>query len=418
MVNKKLGGRGWYKCVKFFCQFRLRVLWARINRGSALCQLARYTEGKDERETFPQDGMMKGIIRPDVYLEAYFEMFIITMAVSWTLTLMYNPNVLASNRLKDMVGYNNLCVGFDTEPARTVATPLFALMAYFGIRYVALDGIIAEMRSRDHRKAFSFTPGMNKWKQTCKFAFGMLCLALPMLLVITPTSNLAQQPQRDDLTMHFGIFVVFILVTWVMILIKFIEASHLTFYSKLWFGYFSFLTWGVMILGRTSVGSYDFVKCPTEKRGDALVYTKDGYYPWPDLLGDDICVQEPAIPPGLLGFFDFSWFGMLILTTGFLPDGPSIQFQYRLHYPQTSTALKKAKAAALTIARANISQRKGLEQKGGEGYSPVLATGADISSTAAPATTTTTAASSSSKAPASGSKPASVVVDVQKVENV
>ena len=69
MVNKKLGGRGWYKCVKFFCQFRLRVLWARINRGSALCQLARYTEGKDERETFPQDGMMKGIIRPDVYLE-------------------------------------------------------------------------------------------------------------------------------------------------------------------------------------------------------------------------------------------------------------------------------------------------------------------------------------------------------------
>ena len=74
-------------------------------------------------------------------------MFIITMAVSWTLTLMYNPNVLASNRLKDMVGYNNLCVGFDTEPARTVATPLFALMAYFGIRYVALDGVAADMPS-------------------------------------------------------------------------------------------------------------------------------------------------------------------------------------------------------------------------------------------------------------------------------
>ena len=67
-------------------------------------------------------------------LEAYFETFMLTMAVAWTATYMWNPTIIYQNRLRDIVGYNNLCVGFDTDPARSIVAPGFALMGYFVLR--------------------------------------------------------------------------------------------------------------------------------------------------------------------------------------------------------------------------------------------------------------------------------------------
>ena len=40
---------------------------------------------------------------------------------------MWNPDIISQNRLRDIVGYNNICVGFDTEPARSISAPGFAL---------------------------------------------------------------------------------------------------------------------------------------------------------------------------------------------------------------------------------------------------------------------------------------------------
>ena len=168
---------------------------------------------------------------------------------------MYNPDIVKSNRLKDIVGYSNMCVGFDTEPARTFAGPGFVLMSYFGIRFVSVESNISAIRSRDQRKSFRVVATLSKFKSVVTFFFGLLCLLLPVLLIVTPTSNLHSQPTRDDLLIHFGIFVVFILVSWFMVLARFIEAEIVSRPSKIWFGMFSFMTWAVLILGRVSVGA-------------------------------------------------------------------------------------------------------------------------------------------------------------------
>jgi hypothetical protein len=74
------------------------------------------------RNPFPKDGC----VVPERYLEAAGETFILMLLVSWALTAAFNPAILADNKLRDRVGYNNLCVGFDSPPARYVAMPLQA----------------------------------------------------------------------------------------------------------------------------------------------------------------------------------------------------------------------------------------------------------------------------------------------------
>ena len=63
---------------------------------------------------------------PERYLEAAGECFILMIGVSWALTMAFNPDVTRDNKLLDRVGYNNMCVGFDSPPARYVAMPLQA----------------------------------------------------------------------------------------------------------------------------------------------------------------------------------------------------------------------------------------------------------------------------------------------------
>lgn len=74
------------------------------------------------------DGM--SIIHPKAYLQASFEVFILMLALCWILTAWFNPSIMDSNRIRDVFGYNNVCVGFDTVPARYFAQPLMCLQGY------------------------------------------------------------------------------------------------------------------------------------------------------------------------------------------------------------------------------------------------------------------------------------------------
>jgi len=76
---------------------------------------------------------------PEDYAGAGAELLVATMIVSWALTFLFNPEVVEHNALKDRVGYNNLCVGWDTAPARYVAAPLFALIIFVEFRFMQLD---------------------------------------------------------------------------------------------------------------------------------------------------------------------------------------------------------------------------------------------------------------------------------------
>mmetsp|Transcript_93590 Transcript_93590/g.260583 ORF Transcript_93590/g.260583 Transcript_93590/m.260583 type:complete len:274 (+) Transcript_93590:86-907(+) len=73
---------------------------------------------------------------PEEYAGAGGELLILTVVVCWALTFIFNPATIESNSLKDRVGYNNLCVGWDSFPARAVAPPLFALIIWMYIQYM------------------------------------------------------------------------------------------------------------------------------------------------------------------------------------------------------------------------------------------------------------------------------------------
>merc|ERR1711998_772109 len=85
------------------------------------------------------------VVYPKAYLQASFETFLFMLGISWILTCIGNYDVISSNRIKDVFGYNNVCVGFDTAPARYIAQPLMCLQAFYGMRYVTLDSLRSEL---------------------------------------------------------------------------------------------------------------------------------------------------------------------------------------------------------------------------------------------------------------------------------
>lgn len=82
---------------------------------------------------------------PEEYASAGGELLVLTMIISWALTYFFNPTVIEANALKERVGYNNLCVGWDTAPARYAAAPLFAVIIFLECRYMQLDYWRAEL---------------------------------------------------------------------------------------------------------------------------------------------------------------------------------------------------------------------------------------------------------------------------------
>jgi len=76
---------------------------------------------------------------PEDFAAAGGELLVLAMLVSWSLTYLFNPSIIESNALKDRVGYNNLCVGWDSAPARYVAAPIFAMIIFLYSRYSQLD---------------------------------------------------------------------------------------------------------------------------------------------------------------------------------------------------------------------------------------------------------------------------------------
>ena len=133
------------------------------------------------RKPFPRSGT----VVPERYLEATGECFILMLLVSWILTYLFNPDVIENNPLKSRVGYNNMCVGFDTPPARYAAMPLQVLQAFLTVRYASLDNTRASLEKRTgriSRKQYWFSRVANT-------AYGVFMLCFPVLLVLTPRVN-------------------------------------------------------------------------------------------------------------------------------------------------------------------------------------------------------------------------------------
>eukprot|EP00405_Crypthecodinium_cohnii_P012113 CAMPEP_0206430838 /NCGR_PEP_ID=MMETSP0324_2-20121206/7036_1 /ASSEMBLY_ACC=CAM_ASM_000836 /TAXON_ID=2866 /ORGANISM="Crypthecodinium cohnii, Strain Seligo" /LENGTH=293 /DNA_ID=CAMNT_0053896709 /DNA_START=215 /DNA_END=1096 /DNA_ORIENTATION=+ len=78
------------------------------------------------------------VYRPEDFSGVGAEIFVVVMVISWVLTYFFNPAVLESNPLKDRVGYNNICVGWDTAPARWIAAPIYSSVIVAECRFMQL----------------------------------------------------------------------------------------------------------------------------------------------------------------------------------------------------------------------------------------------------------------------------------------
>jgi len=171
--------------------------------GPALWQLARPSSHFD---TSTQ-------VVPERYLEAAGETFILMIAVSWILTWLFNPEVIHSNALKDRVGYNNMCVGFDSPPARYVAMPLQVLQAYLAVRYVSWDSARAVLEK--HR----LTESQYLFTRITNWTYGGFMVCFPVLLVVTPEVSVVG---------HTYLFFAMIVVSFSVIAANFWEAKAIT----------------------------------------------------------------------------------------------------------------------------------------------------------------------------------------------
>lgn len=76
------------------------------------------------------------VMDPNVYLKAAGETLALALAIGWIVSLIFVPDYIKSNPLKDRLGYNNVCVGWDLPPASYFAMPFVAVTVYLVLRFV------------------------------------------------------------------------------------------------------------------------------------------------------------------------------------------------------------------------------------------------------------------------------------------
>jgi hypothetical protein len=254
------------------------------------------------------------VTRPEIYLEASFEVFELTMALTWILTYIANPGVIWKNRINDIFGYNNVCVGFDTAPARFLAQPLFALQSFLGIRYGTLDLLRLNLEWKANRVSkwqYRFSATMN-----CLFMFTMLLW--PMLLIITPDGGGAA------LNYHFYVYVIFVVIMYLTILAQFTETptNYIPKMSLLWVRTFGVWTLGLLLVGFVGFNGYDYEMCPSDNVSMIMAENMTNY--------EILCQQGGFVPWGFMALLDWGWFILLAPTTFLLPYSPALNIPVHL----------------------------------------------------------------------------------------
>ena len=250
------------------------------------------------------------VTRPELYLDASFEVFLFMIACTWICTCIWNPNILfaskGGNRINDIFAYNNVCVGFDTPPARYVAQPLFALQSFLGVRYGNLDLLRLSLEWRAGRvdKPVAY------FNATMDILFMGTMLLWPMLLIITPDAG------GFGLNYHFYVYVIFVVIMYLTILAQFSTAPKevIPLISKIWLGVYGGWTLLLLLIGFVGFNGYDYKRCPSD---EVKLFYANGTHA-------EYCQQDPAIPVGLMSVLDYGWFILLLFTTPLLPYSPAL----------------------------------------------------------------------------------------------
>ncbi|GFH58802.1 hypothetical protein CTEN210_15278 [Chaetoceros tenuissimus] len=148
---------------------------------------------------------------PNTYLQASGEVIAMTLVICWILSYIFNPDVFEHNPLKERLGYNDLCVGWDTMPANIVGVAGTTIGCYLSLRFVSLNHTRTELLQD------SISDRTKRYVQFTSKIFGFSAAMMPIIFVIKPT---------DSVYGHSLPFMLFIASSAAVLLGRFLVFQH------------------------------------------------------------------------------------------------------------------------------------------------------------------------------------------------
>jgi len=165
-----------------------------------------------------QDG---GVVQPETYLTAAGELLALMFAVVWLVSLIFNPGVVHDNPIAANLGYNNFCVGLDTQPAKSPGLILFVACYYVCIRYA----ITNMQRSFERRRNGKNTRMQFVGSVTTDLFWAISFSVFSLVWVINPWMSLRG---------HTAPFCFFIICRWATIFARMLESPATTWRGWAW----------------------------------------------------------------------------------------------------------------------------------------------------------------------------------------
>ena len=126
--------------------------------------------------------MRNDVIDPNIYLKAATEFAFLALGIGWIMTALFIPDQIRSNPIKDRIGYNNACVGWDMPPASYVSIIFVGGTVHFGLRCSSISilkyDLLLEERLISRKK--------HMWAQRATCWYAIALLLVPVILVCTP----------------------------------------------------------------------------------------------------------------------------------------------------------------------------------------------------------------------------------------
>lgn len=148
---------------------------------------------------------------PNTYLQASGEVIATTLVICWILSFIFNPDVFQHNPLKERLGYNDLCVGWDTMPANIIGVAGTTIGCYLSLRFVSLNHTRTELLQD------SISDRTKRYVQFTSKIFGFSAALMPIIFVIKPT---------DSVYGHSLPFMLFIASSAAVLLGRFLVFQH------------------------------------------------------------------------------------------------------------------------------------------------------------------------------------------------
>jgi hypothetical protein len=232
-------------------------------------------------------------LEPATYLKASGEVLFFCFSCSMAITAIWNPAILKSNLLKDRIGYNNVCVGFDTAPAKYFASPLITFACYLAMRYVWEDS----ERVKIQVASGAITSKQARMSRIANLMYFVSTWIFPLTLIIPPVSS-------ASVWAHSLCFIQLIVARLFAVWANFNEAPLVSTKEKIFMRVYAVVS----------------ILFPLCLMVDYIAYDN----------GDSKSRQKPLIPTPVTAIFDYTWFICLAVTTKFLPEAPPITFEYSL----------------------------------------------------------------------------------------